>query len=249
MNEFEIRKLFFKISEFCYLTEMKSLFKFVLILIFCPAMSSFDIAAQEKPAETEVVKPVKKANQRPVAEPSKAEPFDKATVEAMAKQCVKFETEAGTIEMEMFPEGASESVRNFLNLTTTGAFDTTTFSRVVPGFIVQGGDLYTRREKMTVALGNRARKTLPDEPSQIKHERGILSMARADEPHSATTNFFILLSSAPHLDGTFAAFGRVTKGMETVDAINKMPAENEKPKNPVRITKATVEPCVVQEKP
>ena len=209
-------------------------------------MSSFDIAAQNKPAETEVVKPVKKANQRPVAESSKAEPFDKATVETMAKQCVKFETEAGGIEMEMFPESAPESVRNFLNLTATGAFDTTTFSRVVPGFIVQGGDIWTRA-KMTPELDKRARQTLPDEPSQIKHERGILSMARADEPHTATTNFFILVGSAPHLDGTFAAFGRVTKGMETVDAINKMPAENEKPKNPVRITKATVEPCQAQE--
>ena len=212
-------------------------------------MSFINTSAQEKPVEKEAAKPVKKANQRPAAEASKAEPFDKATVEAMAKQCVKFETEAGNIEMEMFPESAPESVRNFLNLTATGAFDTTTFSRVVPNFIVQGGDLYTRQSKMTAELGNRARRTLPDEPNQIKHERGILSMARADEPHSATTNFFILLSSAPHLDGSFAAFGRVTKGMETVDAINKMPIENEKPKNPVRITKATVAPCTSQENP
>lgn len=239
--------MFFKLSEFCYLTEMKSLFKFVLILVFCLAMSSVEIAAQEKPSETEVVKPVKKANQRPTVEPSK-EPFDKATVEMMAKQCVKFETEAGNIEMEMFPESAPESVRSFLNLTATGALDTTTFSRVVPDFIVQGGDLYTRQQKMTVELGNRARKTLPDEPSQIEHERGILSMARTDEPNTATTNFFILVGNAPHLDGTFAAFGRVIKGMEIVDDINKMPAENEKPKNPVRITKATAAPCSVQEK-
>ncbi len=214
-----------------------------MILTFCLAMLSVDIAAQNKPSETEVVKPVKKANQRPVIESSKIEPFDKATVEMMAKQCVKFETEAGNIEMEMFPESAPESVRNFLNLTATGALDTTTFSRVVPGFIVQGGDLYTRQQKMTVELGNRARKTVPDEPSQIKHERGILSMARTDEPNTATTNFFILVGNAPHLDGTFAAFGRVVKGMEIVDAINKMPAENEKPKNPVRITKATIAPC------
>ncbi|CAN5301076.1 hypothetical protein BH20ACI1_BH20ACI1_08600 [soil metagenome] len=227
---------------------MKSSFRFILILIFCLAISSVDIAAQNKSAETEVVKPVKKANQRPVVEPSKSEPFDKATVEMMAKQCVKFETEAGNIEMEMFPESAPESVRSFLNLTATGAFDTTTFSRVVPGFIVQGGDLYTRQQKMTVELGNRARKTLPDEPSQIKHERGILSMARSDEPNTATTNFFILVGNAPHLDGTFAAFGRVIKGMEVVDEINKTPAENEKPKNSVRITKATAAPCPVQGK-
>ena len=212
-------------------------------------MSSIDLAAQEKTAETEIVKPVKKANQRPVAEPSKIEPFDKAAVEAMAKQCVKFETEAGGIEMEMFPESAPESVRNFLNLTAAGAFDTTTFNRVVPDFIVQGGDLYTRRQKMTAELGNRARRTLPDEPSQIKHERGILSMARTDQPNSATTSFFILVGSGSHLDGTFTAFGRVIKGMEIVDAISKMPVENEKPKNPVQITKATAAPCVNREKP
>ncbi len=228
---------------------MKSLFEFVLILTFCLAVSSVDIGAQEKPSETQVVKPVKKANQRPIVEQSKTEPFDKATVETMAVQCVIFETEAGNVEMEMFPESAPESVRSFLNLAAIGALDTTTFSRVVPGFIVQGGDLYTRQQKMTVELGNRARRTLPDEPSQIKHERGILSMARSDEPNSATTNFFILVGSAPHLDGTFSAFGRVVKGMEIVDAINKMPIENEKPKNPVRISKATVAPCPSQEKP
>ena len=215
---------------------MKSLINFAVI-IFCSIIFSFDTSAQE------IKKPVKKANQRPVAAASKTEPFEKATVEMMAAQCVNFDTEAGKIEMELFPESAPEAVRSFLNLTATGVLDTTTFSRVVPDFIVQGGDLYTRQSKMTVEIGNRARRTLPDEPSRIKHERGILSMARPDEPNSATTGFFILLSSAPHLDGSFAAFGRVIKGMEVVEAINKMPVEAEKPKNPVRITKATVTPC------
>ncbi|MEP6806556.1 MAG: peptidylprolyl isomerase, partial [Flavobacterium sp.] len=114
---------------------------------------------------------------------------------------------------------------------------------VVPGFIIQGGDLFTRSTKLTAELDRRARLTLPDEPSLIKHERGIVSMARSDEPHSATTNFFILVGSAPHLDNTFAAFGKVTNGMEVVDAINKMPAENEKPEKPVRITRAVVALC------
>ena len=225
---------------------MKSFIIAALIFAFC-AVSSISVAAQERPIDTDTKKPVKKANQRPPAPTTKADPFDKATVETMAAQCVTFDTEAGAIEMEMFPESAPESVRSFLNLAATGAFDTTTFSRVVPDFIVQGGDIWTR-PKMTAELDKRARRTLPDEPNQIKHERGILSMARADTPNSATTNFFILLSTAPHLDGTFAAFGRVTKGMETVEAINKMPVENEKPKNPVRIKKATAAPCVVKEK-
>jgi peptidyl-prolyl cis-trans isomerase B (cyclophilin B) len=176
------------------------------------------------------------------------EPFAKADAKTMAAQCVKFETEAGVIEMEMFPESAPESVRSFLNLAAAGVFDTTTFSRVVPNFVIQGGDLYSG-EKMTAELDKRARRALPDEPSQIKHERGILSMARSDEPNSATTSFFILVGDAPHLDNKFAAFGRVTKGMETVDAINKAAVENEKPKTPVRIKRATVAPCAEPEKP
>lgn len=194
---------------------------------------------------------LKKINQRPAGETSKnplSEPFAKATVDEMATQCVKFETEAGVIEIEMFPESAPESVRSFLNLTASGAFDTTSFGRVVAGFIVQGGDLFTRR-KMTPELDKRARRSLRDEPSLIKHERGIVSMARASEPNSATTNFFILVGNAAHLDGTFAAFGRVTKGMEVVDAINKMPAEGDKPIKPVHIARTALLPCPVQPKP
>ena len=84
---------------------------------------------------------------------------------------------------------------------------------------------------------------MPDEPSYVKHVRGIVSMARPDEPNSATTHFFILLSEATQLDGKFSAFGRVTRGMEVVDAINKAPAEGEKPVKPVIIKRAIVETC------
>lgn len=195
--------------------------------------------AETKPATPRTLK---KSNQRPAEKAPKGEPFDKATVETMAAQCVRLETEAGVIELEMFPESAPESVRNFLNLAATGAFDTTTFSRVVPRFVIQGGNLSTR-EKMTPELAARSRRTIPDEPNQVKHERGTLSMARSDEPNTASTHFFILVTAAPSLDGTFAAFGRVTRGMEVVDAINKMPVENEKPAKPVRISRAAVAPC------
>jgi peptidyl-prolyl cis-trans isomerase B (cyclophilin B) len=160
----------------------------------------------------------------------------------MAAQCVKFETEAGIIELEMFPESAPETVRNFLNLVAKGVFDTTAFSRVVPNFVVQGGNISTR-EKITTELYNRARKTIPDEPSLIKHGRGILSMARSDEPNSATTHFFILVREASELDGKFAAFGRVTSGMEVVDSINKMRVEGDKPIKPVRLTRAALFRC------
>jgi peptidyl-prolyl cis-trans isomerase B (cyclophilin B) len=185
----------------------------------------------------------KKANTRP-AEPAqpKADPFDGASVEKMTDQCVKLETEQGSIVIEMLPAKAPESVRNFLNLAATGSLDTTTFSRVVPGFVIQGGNLQTS-EKWNQQLANRMGKHLPDEPSDLKHERGMVSMARAEEPNSATTHFFILVGAGPHLDGKFSAFGRVRSGLEVADAINRAPTENETPNVPIRITHATVSPC------
>lgn len=211
--------------------------KKIILLIVCLSLFAFAANAQTKP--------VKKTNARPETkkvEEIKGEPYDKADAAAMAAKCVKFETEAGDIEMEMFPETAPETVRNFLNLVAIGAYDTTTFSRVVPDFVVQGGNLGTR-EKFTQEWLKRALKTVPDEPSQIKHTRGILSMARSAEPNSATTSFFILMGDASHLDGSFSAFGRVTRGMEIVDAINKAPVKDEAPLKPVRLKRATIFPC------
>jgi peptidyl-prolyl cis-trans isomerase B (cyclophilin B) len=187
--------------------------------------------------------PIKKANERPADTVATApEPFDGASVEKMREQCVSLETEAGTINIEMIPEVAPESVRNFLNLSATGALDTTTFSRTVKDFVIQGGNLSTS-EKWGHALAKRMSRKLPDEPGLVKHVRGIVSMARPEEANSATTNFFILVGDGHHLDGKFSAFGRVTKGLEVADAINKAPSEGEKPNKPVRINRAIVAPC------
>jgi peptidyl-prolyl cis-trans isomerase B (cyclophilin B) len=190
-----------------------------------------------KPTPTPTPTPAPTPQPTPVGEP-----FDKAPVEQMAAQCVRLETEAGNIELRMLPADAPTTVRNFLNLAATGAYDTTTFSRVVKNFVIQGGNLSTR-ETMTPALAERSRRTIPDEPSQVKHIRGVVSMARPDTPNAATTNFFILVRDAAYLDGTFAAFGRVVSGMEVVDAINQAEVEGEKPLQPVRLRRAVVAPC------
>lgn len=226
------------------------------VLCLCLLAASASAQAQENPQPTPTPTPARiptepqKANQRPVgaqaAKPS--EPFDKATVAEMAEQCVTLETEQGRILLEMLPEAAPETVRNFLNLAATGMFDTTTFSRIVKGFVVQGGNL-TTREKLTMEIVQRARRTIPDEPNYVKHVRGVVSMARSDQPNSATSHFFILVGDAGQLDGKFAAFGRVKEGMSVVEAINNAPTvpNNEKPMNPVRLTRAVVAPC--QSKP
>jgi peptidyl-prolyl cis-trans isomerase B (cyclophilin B) len=192
----------------------------------------------------------KKANVRPSEQPGKPpEPFDKATVAEMAAKCVRLETEAGVIDLEMLPESAPETVRHFLNLVASGALDTTTFSRVVPGFVIQGGDLATRSAPATLDIAARAHETIADEPNLVLHIRGIVSMARPDEPNAATTHFFILVAEGAHLNGTFAAFARVIKGMDVVDAINHAEVDGEKPLKPVRLNRATIGACPAERTP
>jgi cyclophilin family peptidyl-prolyl cis-trans isomerase len=208
--------------------------KYVLTLLIGFSFIWLLSVAQESP---------KKVNSRTSAvQTETADPFDGASVEKMAAQCVTLETELGAIEIVMMPEVAPEAVRNFLNLSATGSLDTTTFSRVLKGFVIQGGNLQTS-EKWNADLARRMMHKLPDEPGLVKHVRGIVSMARTDEPNSASTHFFILVAAAPHLDSKFAAFGQVAKGMEVVDAINQAPGEGEKPVKPVKINRAVVAPC------
>ena len=186
----------------------------------------------------------KKANTRPAETkpPTAGDPFAGASVEKMTGQCVTIDTEQGAIVIEMLPAAAPESARNFLNLAASGSLDTTTFSRTVKDFVIQGGNLSTS-EKWNAELAARMSRRLPDEPGGLKHVRGIVSMARTEEANSATTHFFILVGDGPHLDGKFAAFGRVVRGMEVADAINRAPAEGETPITPVRIKHAGVAQC------
>ena len=201
------------------------------------------VAVTARAQSNNQIEPPRKANARAAATPAPTgDPFDGATVEKMTGQCVTLETELGPIEIAIMPENAPEAARNFLNLSVTGALDTTTFSRVVKGFVIQGGNLQTS-EKWNEALAKRMSHKLPDEPGLVKHVSGIVSMARTEEANSATTHFFILVAPAPHLDSKFAAFGTVTKGMEIVDEINQAPVAGDKPERPVKINRAVVNPC------
>jgi peptidyl-prolyl cis-trans isomerase B (cyclophilin B) len=217
-----------------------TLLRVSLISVLILMMSATLTLAQNPAPSTETLK---KANTRPAdPRPAQTDPFDGASVEKMTGQCVTLDSESGLIVIEMLPKAAPETARSFLNLAATGALDTTTFSRVVKDFVIQGGNLSTS-EKWSLDLAKRMAHHLPDEPSDVRHVRGIVSMARSEEPNSATTHFFILVGNGPHLDGHFAAFGRVVRGLEVADAINRAPAEGETPAVPVRIKQATVAPC------
>lgn len=142
------------------------------------------------------------------------------------------------IELELCPEAAPETVKNFESLVKRGFYDGLTFHRIIPGFMIQGGD----------PLGNGmggAEKNIKGEfranghNNPIKHERGVISMARAFDPNSASSQFFIMHADAPHLDGQYAAFGKVISGMDAVDEIASIPTDyNDRPKIAVRIKKA-----------
>jgi cyclophilin family peptidyl-prolyl cis-trans isomerase len=214
-----------------------------LIFVLISTLVFVALAGAQEPKSADAPADPPKKNVRPVDIAARApEPFDGASIEKMAQQCVTLQTEAGNIVIEMLPESAPENVRNFLNLSAIGALDTTTFSRIVKGFVIQGGNLSTS-EKWGIELMKRMTHKLPDELSLIKHVRGVVSMARPNEPNSATTSFFILVGNGSNLDGKFSAFGTVTSGMEVVDAINHAPTEGEKPSKPVHITRAIVAAC------
>ena len=141
------------------------------------------------------------------------------------------------IELELYPEAAPETVKNFESLVKKGFYDGLTFHRIIPGFMIQGGD----------PLGNGmggAEKNVKGEfranghNNPIKHERGVISMARAFDPNSASSQFFIMHADAPHLDGQYAAFGKVISGMDAVDEIASIPTDyNDRPKIAVRMKK------------
>lgn len=125
----------------------------------------------------------------------------------------------GVIRIELFPHVAPKTVANFEKLAGEGFYDGTTFHRVLPGFMIQGGDPNTKdRDPRNDGMGGPG-YTIPDEFGGAPHVRGALSMANTGRPESGGSQFFLLVDDAPHLDGKHTVFGRVVEGMEVVDRI------------------------------
>ena len=142
-----------------------------------------------------------------------------------------------TIKLELDREAAPLTVKNFEKLVSEGFYDGLIFHRVIPGFMIQGGD--PQGNGMGGAKENivgEFKANGYDNP--IKHTRGVISMARAFNPNSASSQFFIMHADAPHLDGQYAALGRVVEGIETVDEIASIPTDyNDRPKIDMRMKK------------
>lgn len=144
------------------------------------------------------------------------------------------------IELELFPEHAPITVKNFEKLVNEGFYDGLTFHRVIKGFMIQGGDpLGNGMGGSDDKIKGEFRANGVNNP--IKHTRGVISMARSMNPNSASSQFFIMHEDAPHLDGQYAAFGRVTSGMDVVDEIASYPTDfSDRPKIAVRMKKVYI---------
>ncbi len=173
--------------------------------------------------------------------PKKVEPFAVATVDEL-RRTVTLKTTLGNLKIKMEPDWAPNHVRNFLGLVASGWYDGTQFHRVVKDFVVQGGMGSTRSTGATHAADRWVHPLKGEFRKDVKHERGIVSMARTDDPDSATTSFFLMLGPAPHLDGQYSAFGRIVEGMDVLEAFEKEPIDGETPKRRLEIVQASVDP-------
>ena len=147
----------------------------------------------------------------------------------------------GVIKLELDREAAPITTENFEKLVKDGFYDGLTFHRIIPGFMIQGGD------PEGTGMGG-AKDKIKGEflingwKNPIKHTRGVISMARTYDPNSASSQFFIMHADAPHLDGQYAAFGKVVEGIEVVDEIASIPTgPMDKPKIKVAIKRAYIE--------
>ncbi len=149
----------------------------------------------------------------------------KAQAQSKAPHAI-LKTKFGEMEIVLFPELAPKHVESFVNLSKKGFYNGTIFHRVIPGFMIQGGDPYTKDPSKRDRYGTGGPGyTLPAEFNKVPHERGILSAARTADPNSAGSQFFIMVDKAPHLDGQYTVFGEVIKGMEVADMVVKQPRD------------------------
>jgi len=170
----------------------------------------------------------------------KTEPYLDTPVSEL-KKIVRLETALGVIRVQMEPEWAPNHVRNFLKLASLGWYDGTGFHRISKGFVVQGGTAASRASGAAHAGDRWVHPVKGEFRPDLKHVRGIVSMARASDPDSAVSSFFLVLAPAAHLDGQYSVFGRVIEGLEVLEAFEKEEVEGETPKRRLELVKAVVE--------
>jgi len=156
---------------------------------------------------------------------------------------VIIKTKLGEIEIKLFPDKAPKHVENFIKLAKSGFYNGTIFHRVIPGFMIQGGDPNTKdlNKKELYGMGGPGH-SVKAEFNDVPHKRGIVSMARSNDPDSAGSQFFIVVEDSPFLDGKYTAFGQVVKGLGVADKIVNQPRDaRDNPAERIEMTVTVVE--------
>jgi cyclophilin family peptidyl-prolyl cis-trans isomerase len=179
---------------------------------------------------------------------AKPAPQEKSMSQSQDK-VAEIKTSSGDIHIRFFPDVAPNHVKNFIDLAQKGFYNGTKFHRVIPGFMIQGGDPNTvSGDPSTWGTGGSPTR-LKAEFNSIPHRRGIVSMARSNDPNSASSQFFIVVADSTFLDNNYTVFGQVTKGMDVADKIVAAPrGAADRPNNPTTIQSITIRDAKPEEK-
>jgi cyclophilin family peptidyl-prolyl cis-trans isomerase len=177
----------------------------------------------------------------PPATTSSAAAEENRPMSAYQNKVAELHTSSGEIDIRFFPDVAPNHVKNFIDLAEKGFYNGTKFHRVIPGFMIQGGDPNTISGSPATWGTGGSGKNIAQEFNSISHKRGIVSMARSNDPNSASSQFFIVVKDSTFLDNQYTVFGQVTKGMDIADKIVGAPTgSQDRPNNPTSIDKIVI---------
>jgi len=210
----------------------KMIISIAFVLAACAGHDSSEPVQSETPESTPA----------PVTQTQSATPKEPAMAETTTTDKVaEMKTSKGTIVIRFFPDVAPNHVKNFLELSKSGFYNGVKFHRVIPGFMIQGGDPNTKNADQSLWGTGGSGKNLKAEFNPVHHRRGILSMARSGHPDSASSQFFIVVGDSGFLDNQYTVFGEVVSGMDVADQIVNAPKNSrDVPNEPVSIESVTV---------
>ena len=220
----------------------------IFFLSVCLSLTGCSAPTGEAPpaADTMAAEQVDTAASTETAEPE-AMPEEKP-LSYYQDKVAEIKTDAGTIAIRFFPDVAPNHVRNFIDLAEQDFYDGTKFHRIVPGFVIQGGDPNSKSGPPATWGTGGSGRNLKAEFNSIHHSRGIISMARSSDPDSASSQFFVVVAEAPHLDNQYTAFGQVVSGMDVADKIVNAERTGQSPVNPVAIQDVVIRDATAGEK-
>ena len=211
----------------------------VAVTACSPASATNETATTQTETNTTSSATATEASVPPAAPATAAE--EKKPMSQYENKVAELHTSAGEIDIRFFPDVAPNHVKNFIDLAEKGFYTGTKFHRVIPGFMIQGGDPNTVSGSPSTWGTGGSGKNVGAEFNAVKHVRGIVSMARSSDPNSASSQFFIMVASYPSLDGQYSAFGQVTKGMDVADKIvGAQTGAQDRPINPTTIDKIVI---------